>query len=74
MSFMLCALFFHSDNANLLHLCISEQLLIILFLLLQALKLSDDLHLNEIDCVRLIVSANQEVDFCCPFLFLIIFN
>ncbi|XP_050229098.1 nuclear pore complex protein NUP205 isoform X2 [Mercurialis annua] len=25
-----------------------------------ALKLSDDLHLNEIDCVRLIVSANQE--------------
>ncbi|PIA65680.1 hypothetical protein AQUCO_00100883v1 [Aquilegia coerulea] len=25
-----------------------------------ALKLSDDLHLNEIDCVRLIVSTNQE--------------
>ncbi|GFS40925.1 nuclear pore complex protein [Actinidia rufa] len=25
-----------------------------------ALKLSDDLHLNELDCVRLIVSANQE--------------
>nr|XP_043623465.1 nuclear pore complex protein NUP205 isoform X2 [Erigeron canadensis] len=25
-----------------------------------ALKLSDDLHLNEIDCVRLLVSANQE--------------
>ncbi|KAK3000110.1 hypothetical protein RJ639_023379, partial [Escallonia herrerae] len=24
------------------------------------LKLSDDLHLNEIDCVRLLVSANQE--------------
>lgn len=28
---------------------------------LQALKLSDDLHLNEIDCVQLLVSANQEV-------------
>ncbi|EEF37928.1 hypothetical protein RCOM_0223370 [Ricinus communis] len=27
-----------------------------------ALKLSDDLHLNEIDCVQLLVSANQEVD------------
>lgn len=27
----------------------------------QALKLSDDLHLNEIDCVHLLVSANQEV-------------
>ncbi|KAI3443822.1 hypothetical protein Pfo_000487 [Paulownia fortunei] len=25
-----------------------------------ALKLSEDLHLNEIDCVRLLVSANQE--------------
>ncbi|OMO81108.1 hypothetical protein CCACVL1_12606 [Corchorus capsularis] len=25
-----------------------------------ALKLSDDLHLNEIDCVRLLLSANQE--------------
>ncbi|CAI8589519.1 unnamed protein product [Vicia faba] len=25
-----------------------------------ALKLSDDLHLNELDCVRLLVSANQE--------------
>ncbi|KAM3012969.1 hypothetical protein FF2_025890 [Malus domestica] len=25
-----------------------------------ALKLSDDLHLNEIDCVRLLISANQE--------------
>ncbi|OVA00429.1 Nucleoporin Nup186/Nup192/Nup205 [Macleaya cordata] len=25
-----------------------------------ALKLSDDLHLNEIDCVRLLVAANQE--------------
>ncbi|XP_035542991.1 nuclear pore complex protein NUP205 isoform X2 [Juglans regia] len=25
-----------------------------------ALKLSDDLHLNEIDCVRLLVMANQE--------------
>ncbi|XP_059431871.1 nuclear pore complex protein NUP205 isoform X2 [Corylus avellana] len=25
-----------------------------------ALKLSDDLHLNEIDCVRLLVTANQE--------------
>ncbi|KAJ0745310.1 putative nucleoporin [Helianthus annuus] len=25
-----------------------------------ALKLSDDLHLNEMDCVRLLVSANQE--------------
>lgn len=25
-----------------------------------ALKLSDDLHLNEIDCVQLLVSANQE--------------
>lgn len=25
-----------------------------------ALKLSDDLHLNEIECVRLLVSANQE--------------
>lgn len=25
-----------------------------------ALKLSDELHLNEIDCVRLLVSANQE--------------
>ncbi|KAL8483667.1 hypothetical protein ACS0TY_026375 [Phlomoides rotata] len=25
-----------------------------------AIKLSDDLHLNEIDCVRLLVSANQE--------------
>lgn len=25
-----------------------------------ALKMSDDLHLNEIDCVRLLVSANQE--------------
>ncbi|XVF88378.1 hypothetical protein PTKIN_Ptkin19aG0046000 [Pterospermum kingtungense] len=25
-----------------------------------ALKLSDDLHLNEIDCVHLLVSANQE--------------
>ncbi|KAI7727505.1 hypothetical protein M8C21_007689 [Ambrosia artemisiifolia] len=25
-----------------------------------ALKLSDDLHLNEIDCVRLLASANQE--------------
>ncbi|XP_019417065.1 PREDICTED: nuclear pore complex protein NUP205-like isoform X3 [Lupinus angustifolius] len=25
-----------------------------------ALKLSDDLHLNEVDCVRLLVSANQE--------------
>ncbi|KAJ0520472.1 putative nucleoporin [Helianthus annuus] len=25
-----------------------------------ALKLSDDLHLNEIDCVRLLVSTNQE--------------
>ncbi|KAM5577748.1 hypothetical protein ABKV19_008207 [Rosa sericea] len=24
------------------------------------MKLSDDLHLNEIDCVHLIVSANQE--------------
>lgn len=32
---------------------------------MQALKLSDDLHLSEIDCVRLLVSANQEVDFCC---------
>ncbi|KAI5320580.1 hypothetical protein L3X38_040288 [Prunus dulcis] len=25
-----------------------------------ALKLSDDLHLNEIDCVRLLIGANQE--------------
>lgn len=25
-----------------------------------ALKLSDDLHLNEVDCVRLLISANQE--------------
>lgn len=25
------------------------------------MKLSDDLHLNEVDCVRLLVSANQEV-------------
>ncbi|RZC08714.1 Nuclear pore complex protein NUP205 isoform B [Glycine soja] len=25
-----------------------------------ALKLSDDLHLNEVDCVRLLVSANKE--------------
>ncbi|XP_021855676.2 nuclear pore complex protein NUP205 [Spinacia oleracea] len=25
-----------------------------------ALKLSDDLHLNELDCVRLLISANQE--------------
>lgn len=25
-----------------------------------ALKLSDDLHLNEIDCVRLLISVNQE--------------
>ncbi|TXG61268.1 hypothetical protein EZV62_012631 [Acer yangbiense] len=25
-----------------------------------ALKLSDDLHLNEIDCVRFLISANQE--------------
>ncbi|XP_048134215.1 nuclear pore complex protein NUP205 isoform X2 [Rhodamnia argentea] len=25
-----------------------------------ALKLSDDLHLNEVECVRLLVSANQE--------------
>ncbi|KAJ1381293.1 hypothetical protein SESBI_45266 [Sesbania bispinosa] len=25
-----------------------------------ALKLSDDLHLNEVDCLRLLVSANQE--------------
>nr|GMD81582.1 nuclear pore complex protein NUP205 [Ipomoea batatas] len=25
-----------------------------------ALKLSDDLHLNEIECVRLLISANQE--------------
>ncbi|CAI9100148.1 OLC1v1037088C1 [Oldenlandia corymbosa var. corymbosa] len=25
-----------------------------------AIKLSDDLHLNEIDCVRLLVNANQE--------------
>ncbi|KAE8668521.1 NUP205 protein [Hibiscus syriacus] len=25
-----------------------------------ALKLSDDLHLNEIDCIQLLVSANQE--------------
>ncbi|PQQ20289.1 nuclear pore complex protein NUP205 [Prunus yedoensis var. nudiflora] len=25
-----------------------------------ALKLSDDLHLNEIDCVRLLIAANQE--------------
>ncbi|ESW10307.1 hypothetical protein PHAVU_009G198200 [Phaseolus vulgaris] len=25
-----------------------------------ALKLSDDIHLNEVDCVRLLVSANQE--------------
>ena len=33
----------------------------------QALKLSDDLHLNEVDCVRLLVSANKEVDFCCSF-------
>lgn len=24
--------------------------------------MSDDLHLNEIDCVRLLISANQEVD------------
>ncbi|KAL8040622.1 hypothetical protein ABFX02_10G109900 [Erythranthe guttata] len=28
-----------------------------------ALKLSEDLHLNEIDCVRLLVSANQEWGF-----------
>ncbi|KAJ0031919.1 hypothetical protein Pint_13023 [Pistacia integerrima] len=28
-----------------------------------ASKLSDDLHLNEIDCVRLLVSANQEWGF-----------
>ncbi|KAL1816058.1 hypothetical protein ACET3Z_018632 [Daucus carota] len=28
-----------------------------------ALKLSDDLHLNEIDCVQLLVSANQEWGF-----------
>jgi hypothetical protein len=27
----------------------------------QALKLSDDLNLNEIECVRLLVSANREV-------------
>ena len=25
--------------------------------------MSDDLHLNEVDSVRLLVSANQEVDF-----------
>ncbi|KAI3946411.1 hypothetical protein MKW92_042800 [Papaver armeniacum] len=30
-----------------------------------ALKLSDDLHLNEIDCVRLLVATNQEVSWCC---------
>jgi hypothetical protein len=29
------------------------------------LKLSDDLHLNEIDCVRLLVTANQEVNLGC---------
>jgi hypothetical protein len=27
--------------------------------------LSDDLHLNEIDCVRLLVMANQEVNLGC---------
>nr|GMD15945.1 nuclear pore complex protein NUP205 isoform X1 [Ipomoea batatas] len=26
----------------------------------QALKLSDDLHLNEIECLELLISANQE--------------
>lgn len=30
---------------------------------IQALKLSDDLNLNEIECVRLLVSANKEVCF-----------
>lgn len=30
---------------------------------LKALKLSDDLHLNEIHCVQLLVHANQEVGF-----------
>lgn len=29
------------------------------------MKLSDDLHLNEIDCVRLLVTANQEVNLGC---------
>ena len=27
----------------------------------QALKLSDELNLNEIECVRLLVDANREV-------------
>lgn len=31
--------------------------------------MSDELHLNEIDCVRLLVSANQEV--YCVFLLLL---
>ena len=45
-----------------------------LFLLnVKALKLSDDLHLNEIECVRLLVSTNQEVllhPYCVAFLLL----
>jgi hypothetical protein len=34
---------------------------------LQALKLSDDLNLNEINCVCLLVSANTEVNSIFPF-------
>lgn len=42
----------------------------ICFYVTQALKLSDDLHLNEVDGVRLLVSANQEVDFSCSFIYI----
>lgn len=44
-----------------------------LILLPQALKLSDDLNLNEISCVRLLVSANTEVHFIYLFLRKVVF-
>nr|GLL46582.1 nuclear pore complex protein NUP205 isoform X3 [Ipomoea trifida] len=40
--------------------CMYKELLYTTVLELLALKFSDDLHLNEIECMRLLISANQE--------------
>ena len=55
--YVLAALYFLSSM-----FCFSLLVNIAHLLKFQALKLSDDHHLNEIDCVRLLVAANQEVE------------
>lgn len=44
-------------------LLLFSRLQICIYMFFQALKLSDELNLNEIECVRLLVDANREVWF-----------